>query len=119
MMLFALTAGSGLLIAALGFPLWKRKVAPNHLYGLRVPATMNDPDVWYEANARSGFYMIAAGATIALVAFVVYAFGVPAATATWINISVLLVAVTVMCVGSVRLASRLEREARSPSRSAT
>lgn len=51
---------SGLLIV-LGLPLAQRRVAPNLLYGLRVPATMSDEWVWYEANAHSGRDLICLG----------------------------------------------------------
>ena len=45
---------SSLLIGALAYPMYKRQVRPNRLYGLRTRATLSDPEVWYEANARSG-----------------------------------------------------------------
>jgi uncharacterized membrane protein len=52
--LTALTAGVGLLFVAISIPLIRRRIPPNGLYGLRVPATFADEWVWYEANARSG-----------------------------------------------------------------
>src|SRR5262249_43263726 len=42
-------------------PLIRRRVKPNALYGLRVPATFADEWVWYEANARSGRDLLALG----------------------------------------------------------
>jgi len=52
--LTVLTAGVGLVFVALAIPLIRRRIPPNGLYGLRVPATY--PDYWirYEANACSG-----------------------------------------------------------------
>jgi uncharacterized membrane protein len=44
----------GALMIALAVPLIQRRVKPNGLYGLRLPATFADEWVWYEANARSG-----------------------------------------------------------------
>jgi len=44
----------GLIFVGLSIPLIRRRVRPNALYGLRVPETLEDEDVWYEANARSG-----------------------------------------------------------------
>jgi SdpI/YfhL protein family len=29
----------------------KHKIPPNHWYGFRVPATLNDPGLWYKVNA--------------------------------------------------------------------
>jgi uncharacterized membrane protein len=49
--LFAFT---GLLLVGVSLPMMRRRVPPNSLYGLRVPATFADEWVWYEANARSG-----------------------------------------------------------------
>ena len=50
----ALFSAVGLLLIGLAIPLIRRRVKPNGLYGLRVPATFADEWVWYEANARSG-----------------------------------------------------------------
>src|SRR5437762_10406185 len=45
---------SGAVMCVLAVPLMRRRIKPNGLYGLRVPATFADEWVWYEANARSG-----------------------------------------------------------------
>ena len=37
---------SGLLFAALAVPLLRRKVPPNHLYGLRIRESLADKTVW-------------------------------------------------------------------------
>jgi uncharacterized membrane protein len=52
---------AGLVIAALGVPLWRRKVGPNRLYGVRTAKTMRDEALWYAANARAGRTMVAVG----------------------------------------------------------
>ena len=44
----------GLLSAALAVPLMRRKIAPNPLHGFRVRRTLEDPRVWYDANAFAG-----------------------------------------------------------------
>ncbi len=51
----------GLAMALSGIPLMLRKVPPNRLYGFRVPATLKDEQVWYEANAHSGLLMLLCG----------------------------------------------------------
>jgi len=43
----------GLLFIGLAIPLLRRRVRPNALYGLRVQETLENEEVWYEANARS------------------------------------------------------------------
>ncbi len=56
--------GTGLLLMGISVPLVRRRVPPNGLYGLRVPATQRDPAVWYEANAQHGRDMIGVGALV-------------------------------------------------------
>src|SRR5438094_5150660 len=58
MVLFALVA---ILLMGVAMPLMLRWVKPNYLYGLRVPATLSDESVWYEANARSARDLFALG----------------------------------------------------------
>lgn len=62
--------GTGVLLIALSIPLIRRRVRPNALYGLRVPATLSDEVVWYEANARSGRDLCILGCVQVLVAVV-------------------------------------------------
>ncbi len=54
LLLASVFAGVGALFIGLAIPLMRRRVPPNALYGLRVPATFADEWVWYEANAQSG-----------------------------------------------------------------
>jgi uncharacterized membrane protein len=49
-----LLAGVGLLMMGVATPLIRRRIGPNHAYGLRIPATFADREVWFEANAKSG-----------------------------------------------------------------
>ena len=60
-MLPTIFIGTGLLFILLGVPLTMRRVGPNGWYGLRVPATLADDWVWYEANARSGRDFVVVG----------------------------------------------------------
>jgi uncharacterized membrane protein len=55
----------GAVLIALGIPLARRRVRPNPLYGLRIPATLADEHVWYEANALAGRDLIVLGAVLA------------------------------------------------------
>ena len=57
----ALFIAVGLLYIGLALPLMRRRVKPNRLYGLRVPATFADEWVWYEANAQTGRDLLYAG----------------------------------------------------------
>ncbi len=51
----------GVVLIALAIPMALRKVPPNPLYGLRVPATFRDDQVWYDANAAAGRDMMLLG----------------------------------------------------------
>jgi hypothetical protein len=53
-----------LLLIGLSIPLIRRMVAPNSWYGFRVRQTLEDPVVWYEANAYSGKCLLWAGVAI-------------------------------------------------------
>jgi uncharacterized membrane protein len=63
MALFVLVGG---MFIALALPLLHRRVPPNRIYGLRVPATFADERVWYDANARSAVDMVVLGIVIVL-----------------------------------------------------
>lgn len=58
---FGVFVFTGALIIALAIPLIQRRIGPNSLYGLRVPATFADEGVWYDANERSGRDLAAFG----------------------------------------------------------
>lgn len=68
-------AASGLLVVVFGVPLMLRRVAPNGFYGLRVPATFKDEQVWYDANAASGRDLVVFGIAIMIAALVPPALG--------------------------------------------
>lgn len=51
---FALVAVPCLVLMAAAVPLMRRRVPPNAWYGLRVPATLADREIWYAANVRAG-----------------------------------------------------------------
>ncbi|HPF36255.1 MAG TPA: SdpI family protein [Candidatus Krumholzibacteria bacterium] len=59
-----LCLATGLLFMGIALPLLRRRVKPNHLYGLRTPETLADEAVWYEANARSARDLLALGALV-------------------------------------------------------
>ncbi len=63
---------AGLLTAALAVPLMRRKVGPNALYGFRVRRTLDDPRVWYDANAFAGRCLFRSGIGSALACLVLY-----------------------------------------------
>ena len=103
---------AGLVIAILGIPLLKRKVGPNHIYGFRVPETLNDEVIWYETNARGGRDFIFAGIAIAFVSLLVFAARVPENVAALINSGFTLAAVGSVAIIGWRFAKSLESQRR-------
>lgn len=65
----------GVLLIAIGVPMILRRVPPNPIYGLRVPATFKDEQVWYDANAASGRDCVVLGIVSVLFALVPPALG--------------------------------------------
>jgi hypothetical protein len=61
LIILGLYVGSGLLLSALSIPLILRHIPPNGLYGFRVKATLENPDLWYTVNVYSGWRLLAAG----------------------------------------------------------
>jgi uncharacterized membrane protein len=52
---------SGVILVALSIPMILGKVAPNAIYGFRIPDTMNNPRIWYAVNAYSGKWLLITG----------------------------------------------------------
>ena len=110
MVMFLTMVGTGIIMALLGVPLFKRMVPPNLVYGLRVTATFKDKEVWYEANARSGRDFIIGGIAIAAVAFLVFVSGIPENVGAWIDVGFLLIAVLAIGFNGWRFANQLSRQ---------
>jgi hypothetical protein len=64
---------TSLLLIGLSIPLIRRMVAPNGWYGFRVRQTLEDPVVWYDANAYSGKCLLGAGVAILVNGVALYA----------------------------------------------
>lgn len=114
--LVLLLVGSSVLIIGLAIPLIRGKVKPNHWYGLRIPATLNNPELWYPANAYAGWLLLVYG-----IALLVVSLGLPlllrglpeeaAANAYGLAVSaVMLLGLVPVVILSLRYVRRLERE---------
>ena len=99
---------SGLMILV-ALPLALRRIPPNRWYGLRIPATFADRQVWYEANARMGRNLAWLGAVLLVVALALTL--VPASSAeAWgplVFVGVGAVGGLAVTIRGVRHASRL------------
>lgn len=95
----------GILLIVLSIPLVFRWVPRNHVYGFRIPATLRDEAIWYDANARSGRHFLILGALLVGLEFIL-----PAE----IRVSVLRVMATIGFIGITiadwRTANRWARE---------
>ena len=65
--LVALLVVSALLIIV-GELLARRRIRPNRYIGVRIPATMRNPDLWYMVNAFAGKLLIGVGVVLAALA---------------------------------------------------
>jgi uncharacterized membrane protein len=70
--LLALYAFSGLLLAGLSVPLILHKIPPNGLYGFRVPSTLKNPELWYKVNAYAGWRLLVVGLCTAVGSIILY-----------------------------------------------
>jgi len=110
-----LLLGTSLLLVGLAVPLLRRKVPPNALYGLRVPQTLEHPDVWYEANARSARDLLRLGAVLTLVAAVGLVLPPSSRHLVMVPWSLVLVIGTVVyAIRGVRIARAVTRELQGP-----
>src|SRR5205823_6259067 len=109
--LLVLFVAVGLLLAALSVPLILGKVGPNPLYGFRVRQTLEDPAVWYPANAYAAKGLLGVGlgtSTAAVALYLVPGLGV-GLYGTAVGI-VVLAGLVVNLILSFRYLGRLARE---------
>jgi uncharacterized membrane protein len=59
----------GPILILLSIPLIFRWIPRNHFYGLRVPATMSDESIWYDANALCGRHLFVLGVVMVVLDF--------------------------------------------------
>src|SRR4051812_5778832 len=60
----------GLILIGISIPLIQRQIKPNKVYGVRLPKTLANPDLWYDANAYFGMRAIVSGIAIVLAAVI-------------------------------------------------
>jgi len=107
-------AGIGLVSVVVGVPLAGRRIPRNRWYGLRIPATLADDHVWYEANAATGRDLIVVGGVLLVVALALPRMGfTDRPTYAALCGGVFAAGSLVATVRAWRLANRLLREHRS------
>ncbi len=97
LVLLAASIFLGLLFIGVSVPLIQKRIPPNQCYGLRIPATLADETVWYEANARAGKDILRLGLLITVVGAVLYLVRMP----LWIEVMVWFVVVEGGVIGTL------------------
>ncbi len=101
----------GLLFSGLAIPLILRRIKPNAWYGFRVEQTLHDPEVWYEANAYAGKYMLGVGLVTSGVAIGLYlAPGLDETVYLWVCTLTLLGGLGVSVIQSFRFLRRFTQK---------
>jgi uncharacterized membrane protein len=100
----------GLLLAALGYPLARRRVRPNRWYGLRVPATFASERIWFDANAVAGRDMMVLGSAVGIAGLLLPVMGLRDSLVAVTCTAVLAVGAIAATLRGLRLANRLYRE---------
>jgi uncharacterized membrane protein len=102
--------GIGALFVVLAVPLMRRLVSPNYWYGFRVPQTLNDRDVWYEANGYAGRGLLWLGVVLMTAAVVLYCVpGVGAREHRAMCMGILMVGIIVNLIQSFRFLGTLKK----------
>jgi uncharacterized membrane protein len=111
-----LLAGLGLLTVIVAIPLALRRVPPNRWYGLRVPATLADREVWYAANQRTGRDLVWLGLALVVAGLALPALAptVPTQFQPLVYVGVAVVGSLLITIRGVRHASRLLAQRRHP-----
>lgn len=65
----------GSLYVALAVPLIQGRIKPNGWYGVRVPKTLNDSQIWYAVNAYFGRRFAVVGIAVIALGVLLFPFG--------------------------------------------
>jgi len=98
----------GPVLLLVSIPLMFRWVRPNRLYGFRVPPTLRNESVWYDANALCARHMFLLGLSLIFLEFTV-----PQPVRTLTLRLAAVVGLVLITVVDWRTASRWERERRN------
>ncbi len=108
--LMAMYIGSGLLLSLISIPGILRKIGPNPVYGFRVKRTLEDPKIWYDANAYSAKGLFCVGLILAATALAfTWIQGLGIAGYALSCTAVFLAALAVTVVLSFRYLNRIDR----------
>jgi len=101
----------GLLMIILSIPMIQGRVKPNRWYGFRTRATLENPDIWYPANAYAGRLLLWLGVAIILASLLLVLIpGISENAYSLLVTGVLMLGLLIVVVLSLRYAKALERE---------
>ena len=63
---------TGIIFSGLAIPLIRRKIKINSWYGIKLPQTMENENVWYEVNAIMGRFLFTFGLFISIISIYFY-----------------------------------------------
>lgn len=100
--------GASFLLMFAALPLLCEKVPPNPLYGFRVRATLENPNIWYAVNRYAARRLIFSGALIAVAAIVLFfAPGLSSDAYAWSCLGVTVIALGTTLLQSWRFLQRI------------
>lgn len=70
--LFILYLVGGIVLSLASLPLIAKKIKPNPFYGFRVPATLNNPGLWYAVNQFFGRRLLAVALAVIFASVIFY-----------------------------------------------
>jgi uncharacterized membrane protein len=101
----------GLLLALLSLPLIFGKIKPNYLYGFRIPATLDNPDLWYPVNKFAAKHLLIAGLVMIAAAIGLFFWpGISVDTYAYAYLGVFIVVMTIVIIQCVIYLRRLQSQ---------
>lgn len=101
--LLFLFLGCGIINTLVAVPLWLELVKPNPIYGFRVRATLENPQVWYAVNRYFGQRFVWAGPILMVSALLLYFIpGISIDTYALACMLVFMLALTIIMAQSMR-----------------
>lgn len=102
--------GGGLLLVLVSLPLIAGKIKPNYLYGFRIPAMLEDPDLWYPANKYAAKGLVIVGLVMIGAGIGLYCWpGISVDSYAWACLGVFVLTVSIVLVQSFRYVFRLQQ----------
>lgn len=107
--LLFLYVGSGLVLTLISLPLIAGIIKPNVLYGFRVPATLDNPDLWYPVNRYAAKRLLIAGLLMIIAAVGLYFWpGMTPDVYAWAFLGIFVVTFSIVIILCVRYLHNLQ-----------